>query len=487
MSALIDLTGQRFERLIVLQQADKSATGKTLWLCQCDCGNTTIASRSNLVSGDSKSCGCLNLERLRDRLKDLTGQIFGRLTVLNKDPKSTLQKTKWLCQCECGQQKSVRGSHLKSGKSKSCGCLNKEMASERGHDLTGQKFGKLIVLTQTKNRTANGAVRWSCHCECGSTKPIVGRNLVSGNTQSCGCTQSQPESDLLQYIQSLGFPEARKTREVIRSAKGKVLELDVYVESKQIAFEYCGLHWHGELCNQEHARSKHIQKLRACTQAGIALITVFADEWLTRNGIVRDRIAALLGLGHVSIGARKCKIQCITPEATRGFTDKYHLQGGCKSSVDIALCYQDELVAVGSFKKSSKKFKKSDSSIWELVRYTLKSGYRVQGGLSKILAEFKKLVPECKQILSFADRRWSTGKLYAACGFRLDKVTPPDYRYFKKGYDFPRIHKFNMRRAALIKKYGCDPAQSEWQMAQSAGFDRIWDCGLEKWVLDVLS
>jgi hypothetical protein len=250
-----------------------------------------------------------------------------------------------------------------------------------------------------------------------------------------------------------------------------------------MAFEYCGLHWHGQLVNGKEARLKHLNKLDACTKAGITLITIFADEWLTRNEIVRDRVAALLGCSHVSIGARKCEVKEISIEEAKIFEEKYHLQGTGLRSFNIGLYFQGQLVAVGAFKSSYAQYKKAaDPAFWELTRYTLKSGVRVQGGLGKILGYFKQMRPLCTKLISFADRRWSTGKLYAACGFDLEKVVTPDYRYFKINTEFPRIHKFNMRRKKLIKVYGCDPASTEWPMAQFAGFDRIFDCGLEKWV-----
>lgn len=66
MPAFIDLTGQRFGRLVVLKQVEdhvtKGGSHQKQWLCECDCGNTTITTTQNLRCGDTKSCGCLELE-----------------------------------------------------------------------------------------------------------------------------------------------------------------------------------------------------------------------------------------------------------------------------------------------------------------------------------------------------------------------------------------------------------------------------------------
>ena len=89
----IDLTGQRFGRLTVIRY-DHSEHSGAHWLCKCDCGKEKVAAGYSLRSGNTKSCGCLNsdasrakLEKAREALKarprkDLTGQRFGRLVVL---------------------------------------------------------------------------------------------------------------------------------------------------------------------------------------------------------------------------------------------------------------------------------------------------------------------------------------------------------------------------------------------------------------------
>ena len=58
MGKYIDITGEKYGRLTVIEKAE-SKNGKTRWLCQCDCGNTVHVSSRSLVSGNTKSCGCL--------------------------------------------------------------------------------------------------------------------------------------------------------------------------------------------------------------------------------------------------------------------------------------------------------------------------------------------------------------------------------------------------------------------------------------------
>ena len=85
------------------------------------------------------------------KLIDLTGNKYGRLTVLHKDDdKKTSSGSYWICQCDCGKIKSVKSSSLRRREIQSCGCLRNERSYEgnehnRDH-LEGKRFGKLTVL-----------------------------------------------------------------------------------------------------------------------------------------------------------------------------------------------------------------------------------------------------------------------------------------------------------------------------------------------------
>lgn len=118
-----DLTGKRFGHLTVVRiDKNKGKYGAIRWLCQCDCGNTLIALGSNLKTGHSTSCGKGSCRKPRN-FKDLTGQKFGKLTVIRKSDVRINNRLSWLCQCDCGNTKVVDATKLRTGKTKSCGCL----------------------------------------------------------------------------------------------------------------------------------------------------------------------------------------------------------------------------------------------------------------------------------------------------------------------------------------------------------------------------
>ena len=135
----------------------------------------------------TKSCGCLR-RKPSPTCIDLTGQVFGMLTVLHKDHTSEVGKAKWVCRCECGQLVSVLSESLRNGSTKSCGCLVRRLT----HDLTGKEFGHLLVLERTYDRRyVSKDTRWKCLCQnCGRTVSVSSRQLRTGNPYGhCKCTR----------------------------------------------------------------------------------------------------------------------------------------------------------------------------------------------------------------------------------------------------------------------------------------------------------
>lgn len=121
---------------------------------------------------------------------------FGRFTVIREVPRNS-RKRYWLCLCQCGNEKIVEESHLKSGHTKSCGCYRKEVMQSRGIDLAGKRFGRLLVLGPA--RAENGKIiGWECQCDCGNKCVCQKGNLCSGITKSCGCLREEQRKKNMQ-------------------------------------------------------------------------------------------------------------------------------------------------------------------------------------------------------------------------------------------------------------------------------------------------
>jgi len=148
--------------------------------CKCECGNEKIVLLKNFKYKKVKSCGCLSS---KSKIKDITGERFGKLVAKAYTGKKKNHSALWLCQCDCGNTTEVKSNALTSGAIQSCGCLRSEV---RIHDLKGQRFGKLIAKERTGRKQNNSQV-WLCKCDCGNSVEVSAGNLKSGKTNSCGC------------------------------------------------------------------------------------------------------------------------------------------------------------------------------------------------------------------------------------------------------------------------------------------------------------
>lgn len=169
------------------------------------------------------------------KLIDLTGQTFGKLTVLYLCSEKRDNERMWHCKCECGNELDVRGKSLRIGETKSCGCIKSKNISEaQREDLTGKKFGKLTVMGfdgVAKNRQC----KWLCRCECGQVVSIYASNLKRNHTKSCECHKgSIYENQVADELKSFKIPFVREaTFEDLRGAKGGLLEVDFILLDKK--------------------------------------------------------------------------------------------------------------------------------------------------------------------------------------------------------------------------------------------------------------
>ena len=126
---------------------------------------------------------------MKKQIEDLTGKQFGRWTVLEYVGKIN-NSHYWLCKCSCpkGTIRRVASCSLKSGKSKSCGCLHSEIVHNGNtKNLIGQTFGRLTVIERVDNKRKKRGARWLCKCSCGNLHEASGNSLTQGLVKSCGC------------------------------------------------------------------------------------------------------------------------------------------------------------------------------------------------------------------------------------------------------------------------------------------------------------
>lgn len=181
MGKIIDLTGQRFNKLTVIEKTPERKNRQVVWKCQCDCGKITYVVGQALRTGHTKSCGCLNHEK-KDS-DSLIGKTFGKLTVIKRSDFTYNNKIYWTCECDCGCRLDVSGTDLRNLNITSCNSCKEDKI---WNDLSYQKFGLLTTICPTGEKQ-NSHIVWKCKCECGNFCEVNANSLKTGNTSSCGC------------------------------------------------------------------------------------------------------------------------------------------------------------------------------------------------------------------------------------------------------------------------------------------------------------
>lgn len=261
----------------------------------------------------------------------------------------------------------------------------------------------------------------------------------------------------------------------------KGFELDIVIPSHGIAIEFNGNRWHTEWFGGK-TRMYHLNKTKACNDIGLKLIHIFEDEMVFKEDIVFHKLEHVLHINLPSdkVMGRKCQIREIDHQLGNDFLEIHHIQGSVNSSVYLGAFYNEQLIGVMSFKRENR-----IANTWDLTRLATDNNIICQGVAGKLFSYFiKQFKPT--QIKSFADRRWTLSEndnIYIKLGFMLNDKLLPDYKYYNANVNhFKRYHKFNFRKNILTEKYHLDPSLTETEMVKQLGYDRIWDCGLFKYV-----
>lgn len=133
-----EMIGKTFGQLTVLAIAPKRkdlASRCLRYVCQCTCGNTIEVNGNSLRSGHTTSCGC---SRRGVNVKDLTGQRFGLLTVINLAYTNNDRRAVWNCKCDCGNNTQVSSHELLSNSRISCGCIHRSAGEIRLEEILSQ-------------------------------------------------------------------------------------------------------------------------------------------------------------------------------------------------------------------------------------------------------------------------------------------------------------------------------------------------------------
>lgn len=174
--------GMKFGHWTVIKFSHKNKHRVAYFLCECDCGTQRAVRGTALISGSSKACS-------RQCLNDIVGTKVGKWTVLKRDKS---RPGYYWCRCDCGTERSVIGNALRYHKSMSCGCGKnivhgiKSETADKYRQYIGQRFGDLTIISSDDT---NGT--YFCKCKCGNEITAKWETVINGNTTSCGCKRQE--------------------------------------------------------------------------------------------------------------------------------------------------------------------------------------------------------------------------------------------------------------------------------------------------------
>ena len=284
---------------------------------------------------------------------------------------------------------------------------------------------------------------------------------------------SAAETEIIEYVRSA------YSGEVLGNHRIDGMELDIYLPELCLAIEYDGLYWHSDLYK---GAGYHMGKTDKCREMGIRLMHVFEDEWIYKKEIVKSIIDGALGVKRRTVHARKCELFEMSDAEYDEFVRTNHIQGYATASARIGLRHDGETVSAMSFSKRRGISKRTGAceGEYEMIRYCSKIGVTVVGGASRMLAEFVRTrLPDL--ILTYSDRRYFQGDVYARLGFEFQYDTVPNYWYV---FGNTRSHRFNHRKSVLVKN-GADPAKTQAEIMSEKGIHLIYDCGNARYMLKI--
>ena len=322
-----------------------------------------------------------------------------------------------------------------------------------------------------ESSTSKRIWKWKC-CTCEDVFEAVYDNGMHHRCYKCYPNTSHgtslAEQELAAFVKSLTtckvYNHCMENKHVIDDR-----EIDIWIPELKLGIEFDGLYYHSEInCKDSNY---HLKKTEACEEKGIQLIHVLEDEWIEKKAVVKARLKHLICKQKTRrVFARRCEVKELANDIKDKFLEKYHIQGKDVSKIRYGLFFNQHLVAVMTFVKS--RFNKQYQ--WELSRYATIAHFTVVGGASKLLKKFENDYAS-KSIITYADRRWSQGKLYEKIGFSFLHASAPSYFYVKSQHRFSRIMFQKHKLKDELEKF--DESLSEVENMKMNGYTRVFDCG----------
>jgi len=169
-----NLIGEKFGDLIVIKFGKKSSSGVNMWVCKCVCGKETIVRSSDLRSGKTRSCGCLRGRKSPSQ--NLIGRRYSKLLVIEYSHKKS-NRHFWKCLCDCGEESICATATLNSGRATRCFRCGRKYSEPGSSGLT-------ILIKQYKWDAQRRGYEWELERE-------FVKDVTKKNCFYCGDSPSQ--------------------------------------------------------------------------------------------------------------------------------------------------------------------------------------------------------------------------------------------------------------------------------------------------------
>lgn len=294
--------------------------------------------------------------------------------------------------------------------------------------------------------------------EHGEFKQTPNSHLKGHGCPTCASLKkdSKAEREINKFILDLGF---HTEKFILKTGT----HIDILIPELGIGFEYNGTYWHS---TKFRDKNYHIRKTLQAEKEGIELIHIWEHEYNKSKDLILSMIKAKLGKSDRVIYARKCVFKEISTKEARDFCEVNHIQGYTGSSVKLGLFYKKELVMVITL--ALPRFNLFQGL--EIVRLCSLKGSTIVGGASKLLKRVEG------PIISYARRDYSAGAVYIKLGFKLARLTEPNYTYHKNKETLSRYQCMKFRLKSLLKDT-FDANKTETENMTAAGYIKLYDCG----------
>lgn len=271
--------------------------------------------------------------------------------------------------------------------------------------------------------------------------------------------ESKPEKEIKEYIDSLGISYISNNRKILN---GK--ELDIYIHEYKLAIEYNGLYYHSEQFKEKH---EHFNKWKQCKEKGIKLMTIWEHDWNSKKEIIKCIIKQLLRLSE-KIDVEQCTVKEIASELSNKFLIENCIIDKTKSSVQLGLFYNDNLMGVMTLGKW-----RFNRNISEIINFCIHKDYIIDNGFNKLL-EFYIEKYNINNIVFYCNCSFPNYAIYEDYGF---KNTHSDIKYWWCN------HKEVLTKYQINKRI--DKDKTEYEVMKEHGYYKVWDCGHLKYELEI--